>query len=805
MGLQVRASGCPSAKVWIVGEAPGFDEEMQGKPFVGTSGKELDRQLKEAGINRDECFVTNVCQWRPPNNEISKWLERKKSVKAPSGYKYVVDPRVQEGKDELLALIHAHRPTLIIGFGNTALWALSGEWGIGNWRGSELMVGESHFVPTYHPAAVLRNWASRVEVMHDLRYRCKRRLEHGFVTPDYHFNTAPSFDDVMGFIDGLEGEVAADIETADGHTLCLGLARSPLEAICIPFRGVGGVYWPAGQEKDLVDLFANKVELGYVELVGQNWNYDRQYLVEDFTRELRPSFDTYIAQSVLFPGTERGLGYLSSMYCDYHRFWKEDAKDWGKLADFDKLFRYNCRDVCTDWEIAQRQREALKAAGLEWQFEDRMKYANYVYRMMRRGVNRCPIRTQKMVEDVNEAIHERELAVAAIAEKPVNFQSPKQVSELLFKQLGYKPVGKATAKGAASTKDEALTALVEKNPDADKVCTPILEARSLASLRANFLEAEVDPDGRLRASWMATGTETFRLTSSKNAFHRGGPLQNITDGKHTHSGRRLPNLRSTIVPPPGCVYWNCDLERADVQVVAWESDDESLKRMLRDRVDLHLANAVELFDIKGVPYEECIESHPKYKEHKDRHEQPRHFAKTFVHLTNYGGSARTCAIKTHSTVHKSDLMQKRWFELHPGIKRWHQRTMANLQGTRTVRNKFGYRRVYFDRIEGVFCEALAWIPQSTVSLVISYVQMEIEDAMNEINADFAIELQGHDSLSGYYSWSVETIVLPRMEAASKRVIVPYEDPLWIPLELSTSTDSWGEVSKRPWPTGLQTS
>lgn len=809
MGLQVKGVGDPSARIWLVGEAPGFDEELAGTPFVGASGRELDKMLREAGIDRDACYVTNVCQWRPPGNDMSKWLERKASKKEPGGYKYVVDPRVAEGRAELLELLQLHRPQLVIGFGNTALWALTGHWGIGNWRGSELCVDEDchvRFVPTYHPAAVLRNWSSRVEVMHDLRFRCKRRLEHGFVTPEYDFQTFPDFYQTMYWIDGLEGDVSMDIETSEGKTICLGLARSPYSAICIPFWGPGGRYWSVQDQDTILSLLDIKINSGQIQLIGQNWNYDRQYMDEDFGMPWRPSFDTYIAQSVLFPGTERGLGYLSSMYCDHHVYWKEDGKDWAKgIKDFDKEFRYNCRDACTAYEIAQRQSEKLMQAGLWTQFDNRMRYGDYVYRMMRRGVYRCPVRTNRMIEEVQESIHERELAVAELAGHEVNFASPKQVSQLLFKEAGFKPVGKATPGGAASTKDEALRALVEKYPDAARFCTPILEARSLATIKSNFLEAEIDPDGRLRCSWMATGTETFRLTSSKNAFHRGGPLQNITDGKHTHSGRRLPNLRSTIVPPPGSVYWNCDLERADLQVVAWEADDESMKRMLRERVDVHLANAIDLFDIKGVPLDECVESHPNYNEHKSKHEQPRHFAKTFCHLTNYLGGERTCAIKTHTTVHKSGMLQKRWFEIHPGIKRWHQRTIAGLMGTRTVRNKFGFRRIYFDRIESCASEAIAWIPQSTVSIVISLMQMAIEDACAEFADRFGIELQVHDSLSGYYHSSIESVVLPRMYQASRNVIVPYDDPLWIPLELSTSTDSWGLVEKRAWPIGLQTS
>ncbi|RLG66752.1 hypothetical protein DRN93_05820, partial [archaeon] len=60
------------SKIALVGEAPGRDEELQGKPFVGASGRYLNRLLAAAGISRALCYVTNVVQVRPPNNDFDK-------------------------------------------------------------------------------------------------------------------------------------------------------------------------------------------------------------------------------------------------------------------------------------------------------------------------------------------------------------------------------------------------------------------------------------------------------------------------------------------------------------------------------------------------------------------------------------------------------------------------------------------------------------------------------------------------------------------------------------------------------------
>ena len=783
--LKVPGRGPLDAEIIIVGEAPGGDEEIAGVPFIGASGKELDRWLKEVGLDRSKCYVTNVCKYRPPANDMEEWLTVKKTVGKKKDYTLFqgryAHPLVLEGVTELMAEIAAHPSArIIIGLGNTALWALTGQWGIGAWRGSEMnALGGIPFVPTLHPSAVLRQWKTRPYVIHDLKQRVVHRLNNGFIKPEFDFNSCPTYDEVIAYIQGMSGDVAGDIETSQGHVICLGLATSATHAMCIPFRNGSGVVWSQDEvEGIMVALVEARKRCNWI---GQNWNYDAQYMEEDFNVLIMADFDTYIGQSVLFPGVDRKLGFLASMYCEWHCYWKDDIDDWGKIADFDSLFRYNCRDAAHTWEVAQKQKMLLEKSRLTAQFTNRMRYSYSVYKMMRRGVNRDHVRTNKMLEEVGEFIHSKELLVAQVAGKPINFDSPKQVADLFYKQFGCKPPAKRGKPGKVSTDDETLKKVIEAYPQHAPTALAILEARSYRSLRSNFLLAQTDPDGRFRSSWSATGTETFRLTSSQNAFYRGGPLQNITDGKHTHSGRALPNLRSCIVPDIGYVMGNCDLERADLQVVVWEANDEDMKQKLREHVDVHTENAKDLYGLSTVT------------------EQQRHFGKTFVHLTNYGGTARTCALRVACTVHQADLMQRRWFQMHPGILEWHRRTSAYLTGTRTVTNRFGYRRIYFDRVEGLLPEALAWLPQSTIGILISLQQMAIEEQVPEVE----MLMQGHDSVIFQYRQELEADILPRIQRAS-HIAVPYEDPLYIPLELATSTSSWGEVEKRPWPTGLQT-
>lgn len=250
----------------------------------------------------------------------------------------------------------------------------------------------------------------------------------------------------------------------------------------------------------------------------------------------------------------------------------------------------------------------------------------------------------------------------------------------------------------------------------------------------------------------------------------------------------LPNVRKLFLPDLGFVIADADLDRADLQVVVWEAEDADLKRRLRLGVDLHLANAIELEGLSLPPEDELVETSPHYSGHLAKYKVLRKRMKSFIHGTNYGGSARTMAKTIGVDTATAERYQRRWFGLHPGIRRWHDRTLLQLQTNRQIYNKFGFRRFYFDRIESCFAEALAWVPQSTVALVINYGLRNLYRNMPEVE----LLLQVHDSLTLQYLLYLDPAIRPKI-LANLEVIVPYDDPLVIPAGLKVSPVSWGDV------------
>jgi len=236
----------------------------------------------------------------------------------------------------------------------------------------------------------------------------------------------------------------------------------------------------------------------------------------------------------------------------------------------------------------------------------------------------------------------------------------------------------------------------------------------------------------------------------------------------------LPNIRKLFLPDPGYIICDCDLAQADAQVVAWEAHDEDLKEIFRDpKLDLHDENARAIFG--------------------NVTKKNRPLAKAGVHLTNYGGKARTCAGALGITVHEAERFQKTWFAAHPGIKEWHHRVEGQLMSERRVTNAFGNMRHYFDRVESLLPQALAWIPQSTVALVIDRGLVALDENVPEVE----ILMQVHDSVVMQFKQAHFPHILTKIKAHLE-IVVPYDDPLIIPTSADISDKSWGDVYPVDW-------
>lgn len=767
----------------IVGEAPGRDEEIRGEPFVGAAGYELTKMLQECGIQRTECFLTNVARVRPYDNDINNFIAKAKKDRtaehSPLRDKWVRKP-ITEGFALLKQEIAMVKPNMILAMGNVPLWALTGHWGVTKWRGSMLYTDDfagfsTKVIPTIHPFMVLRQWDQRALVINDIK-RAKRFLNgEPYPKPAWYFLVRPTFEQavkelqtILDVVSQAPTRLSFDIETRSGHIACAGVSLKVapgMAGVCIPLMCVENLdgYWREDEEAYLVWMFYQILTHKNAQVVGQNLLYDSQYTYRHWGFIPNVNQDTMISFHVAFAGLPKRLDFQASLLCDHYRYWKDDSKDWDPKLGEDQLWVYNLEDCARTHEIADEEQGIIKTLNLTEVERFQQQMFRPVLQAMIRGVRIDTDARSKMASELFEEISKREQFFIDVLGHPLNPRSPKQMKELFYEDLKL-PIQIKRGTGKPTLDDDALTKLAAKEPIVAPILRKIAEHRSLGVFLSTFVQAPLDTDGRMRCSYNICGTETYRLSSSENAFGSGTNLQNIPKGTQAKEADELelPNIRKIFIPDPGYTFFDMDLDRADLQVVVWEAEDDELKQMLREGVDVHAENARTIG---------CS----------------RQMAKSWVHGTNYGGSPRTMAMNCGILVREAEKMQTRWFQAHPGILRWHRETENELKTRRCVSNKWEYRRYYFDRVDALLPEALAWIPQSTVAITINKIWYNIHNFAPHIQT----LLQVHDSLAGQFPTTGTKEYLYQLQECSK-VVIPYSDPLIIPTGIKVSTRSWGD-------------
>ncbi len=160
----VFSDGNPNARVMIVGEAPGEDEDRQGKPFVGPSGRLLDRMLAAIGLDRKTVYITNILPWRPPGNRNPTLAEI--AVCQP-----FVERHIELAAPDCLLLLGATAARTLLGR-TDGVMRLRGRWHAYRAPRRDIPVPT---LATFHPAYLLRTPGQKRAAWHDLRM-LKRRL-----------------------------------------------------------------------------------------------------------------------------------------------------------------------------------------------------------------------------------------------------------------------------------------------------------------------------------------------------------------------------------------------------------------------------------------------------------------------------------------------------------------------------------------------------------------------------------------------------------------------------------------------------
>lgn len=593
----VPPRGNPQAKIALCGEQPG-QMEVRWKPptpFVGPAGQAQDECLMMAGIARLDCYLTNVIKDldRPLKHYID--LSGKYYSISEDGWTYI-----NELKEELIQL----NPNVVVAYGNVPLVALCNRKGITNWRGSILestLVPGLKVIPTFHPATIIQpkfNFLNKPLICFDLKRALHESKFKELRREPRNIRIKPSFAEAKACLEtayqhGLHGQtIDLDIEVINEEVDCISFAWNPNNAISIPFRCNDGDYFPPDQELEIMLLVAAIIEDERVSIGGANFTFDTQFLLHRYGIRPRGSIHcTQIAQKIAFPDYFGRLDFVTSMHTDIP-YYKQDGKKWIKMGTgtWEEWWNYNGMDSIATSAARPKQIEDLRRQQNLETYERQRKLIPPLLYMMERGI-RVDVEGMMKQKEVEEG--ELDVLKETLNKEvghDINHDSPKQVMDYFYRDLGIKPYRKKNSKNQrVPTADvDALKRLSRRGYKAAKM---ILDLRGLSKRISTYMDVgKVDKDGRYRCAYNPVGAETGRLSSSKTIFGTGGNLQNWPH-----------DLLRFLLFDEGYIGYSIDLSQIENRIVAYVGNIIPMIEAFESGKDLHRLTAALIL---GIAYDD---------------------------------------------------------------------------------------------------------------------------------------------------------------------------------------------------------
>lgn len=406
--------------------------------------------------------------------------------------------------------------------------------------------------------------------------------------------------------------------------------------------------------------------------LGQNLKYDQHVFANHGIALAGVAHDTLLESYVLESDKGHDLEQLSRRHLgmndllSYTDVCGKGANQIGFAeVDLEKAREYAAEDA----DLTLRVHEALYPAicnedSLARIYRDiELPVREVLFAMERQGVLIDSGLLEQQSLDLGSKLTELEARAHEAAGRPFNLNSPKQLAEILFQQLGL-PVLKKTPGGAPSTDEEVLTELALDYP----LPKLLLDYRGLAKLKSTYtdkLPRMVNPHtGRVHTSYSQAVAVTGRLASSDPN------LQNIP--VRTPEGRRI---RAAFIAPPGCRILSADYSQIELRIMAHLSRDKGLTQAFAQGEDVHRATAAEIFGV--TPLEVSSDQ--------------RRTAKVINFGLIYGMSAFGLARNLGLERSAAQAYIERYFARYPGVAKYMEDTRALAKDRGYVETVFGRR------------------------------------------------------------------------------------------------------------------
>lgn len=373
--------------------------------------------------------------------------------------------------------------------------------------------------------------------------------------------------------------------------------------------------------------------------------------------------------------------------------------------------------------------------------------------------------TKKRINELASEVYKKDVQL--------NPNSSKQVQDLLYKQMRFPVVYNTDQRPTAN--EDAILKLARKYPS-EEVLDLILKYRKDTKLISTFLEVNVDENNCMHTSYNASGTKSFRISSSQDLWKSGMNLQNIPTGKRPG----VTNIRHLFMARPSKVFVKADLVQAETMVVArilCRYGDYTLwDKYANDAdFDVHRWAAAGIYNIDEKSVQSIQRSVGKVANHSSNYcAGPRAIQSTAL---KWGVENIDYDMAKH-------IIATRRKEL-PGLVKWWRDTERKIRMTRTLTTCLGRRRTFFGRTNdnSVIRDAVSFEPQSTVGDICNTMFRRLYNTLPE---GACVLLQVHDEVvvECYESQVDEVVKLIKQSGVVPLWLNKNMDPLIIPLEIS---------------------
>lgn len=707
MHPKMPASGAREPTVYILGEAPGGDEDSVGRQFVGDSGQVLRLRLPKAWLP----FIrwNNVVRTRPPKNRDP------------------TDVEIECCRPSVVKDIEASQPTAVFGMGNIPLHWVLGLNGISQWRGRRMPVKiGTHtcwFYPMLHPSYILRtrkrpvrsdaDYGSALE--HAFAFDLKRALDEVGTLPAPVVHTA---DEARAGIECVTGRQSGDLQRVVAFLASASARRSGAgvdyeTSHKRPYHADSTILTAAVSLPDHTMAFAmDHREAGWSKLdrqvVDEAWKAfllsDNPKLVHNLAFELEwnavfyggdtlrraPWHDT-MSQAVTLDervGKSKdpiALWFLTTQYFGI------DIKalsnlDKARMASepLDKILPYNGMDAKYHRLLFGAQDERIVAEGLERAYDDMVRRVPTTVLTQVKGID---VDTPTVI-DLNKKYKKR----IAAAEETI-FASPHVLefrrrtgkifqpgsgpdNVILIRDILGKNVG-TTKKGGDSVNAAVLSGLK------DPIGKALLTWRRTSKLKSTYNDGMMPggeymyPDGKMHPILNAIGPETGRL-SSEDPNEQNFP-------KRSEEGKEV---RKQIVAPPGYLICALDYGQIEARVIAMATRDPVFVKMLWDRYDVHADWA------KGI-----AEDYPariggrQFLDDKDAMAKFRDEVKgAFVFASFFGAWPKTVGERLGIPEDVATRQQAAFWKVFKASKQWQDKSLVDFNQLGYIELMTGRRR-----------------------------------------------------------------------------------------------------------------